>query len=135
MNRIRLPGQDLVIGTATEVTQLGPPAVPFALLVASGPGSPTLEDGRLIEALAVPSCRAMCFSGPAAERLHDAADGIVEERGLFDVVTTWHADEGAAGVASYFLEIAGSGASLLLACVDHEPTLAKVLFVSAGEPR
>ena len=77
----------------------------------------------------------MCFSGPGAERLHDTADGIVEERGLLDIVTTWHAHEDATEVVSYFLELAGGGASWLLACVGHEPNMARALLVSGGEPR
>jgi len=127
VKRRTFESRELVVGSLEEVTGLLPPSAPFAVLLAAGPSSPTPNDRSLIDLVAVPSCREMCFAGVAAEALHDLADEVVEARGLLDIVTTWLENESPAEVAHYFVRIAGGLPTVLLAAADHEPALSTAL--------
>ena len=98
---------------------------PFAVLVPAF--SPA--ERRQVEALAITlldlGCTEFCSVGPEAERLHDALDVIIEGRGAFEIVTTWHTDYGDA--CEYFLFAAGGMLPTLLALVSAHPDLIAVL--------
>lgn len=66
-------------------------------------------------------CLEFCCVGPAAEQLHDLLDGLVEDLGAFDVVTTWEVDPIEA--CEYFLFAAAGKPSTLLALVAAHPDL------------
>jgi hypothetical protein len=70
-------------------------------------------------------CIEFCCVGPQAEQLHDSLDGIVEERGALEVVTTWHTDYSEA--CEYFLFAAGGKPPTLLALISSRPDLAALL--------
>ncbi|MCM2333017.1 MAG: hypothetical protein NDI82_03615 [Anaeromyxobacteraceae bacterium] len=127
MKRLTFESRELVVGSIDEVTGLLRPGAPFAVLLAAGPSSPTPNDRRLIEVLAVPNCREMCFAGVNAEALHDLADDVVEARGLRDIVTTWLANDPPAEVAYYFVRVAGGLPTVLVAAADHERALSTAL--------
>jgi hypothetical protein len=127
MRRLTFESRELVVGSIDEITGLLPPSAPFAVLLAAGPSSPTPADRRLVDLLAVPNCREMCFAGVAAEALHDLADDVVEARGLLDLVTTWLRNESPPEVAHYFVRIAGGLPTVLVAAADHEPALPTAL--------
>jgi hypothetical protein len=127
VKRLTFGSRELVVGSVDEITELLATSAPFALLLAGGTSSPTPSDRRLIDLLAVPYCREMCFAGVGAEALHEIADDIVEARGFVDIVTTGLTNESLAEVAHYFLRIAGGEPLVLVAAVDHERALSTAL--------
>jgi hypothetical protein len=98
---------------------------PFAALVpAFDPGERQQVEamtGTLVDL----GCREFCCVGPQAEQLHDSIDGIIEDRGAIELVTTWHTDYSDA--CEYFLFAAGGRPPSLLALVSAHPDLAALL--------
>jgi hypothetical protein len=131
MTRTPFNTRILQLGTLDEFALLPAPDAPFAVLVATEAASPSPAELALIELLACSNCREMCFVGPAAERLHDLADEVVERRGLQEIVTTWLTNETAGEVAFYFVSVAGGTPPSLLAPVEHQPALASAVMEAA----
>ena len=124
-SRLFLPGgRSLALSSLKDALPAGLSA-PFATLV------PAFDLGELrdVEAIARTlldlGCSEFCCVGPEAESLHDALDIIIEERGSFDVVTTWHTDE--TDACEYFLFGAGGGLPSLLAMTQVHPALTSLL--------
>ena len=70
-------------------------------------------------------CVEFCCVGLQAELLHDSIDEIVEKKGAFEVVTTWHTDY--TDASEYFLLAAGGKSPTLLALVTSHPELVALL--------
>jgi len=70
-------------------------------------------------------CVEFCCVGLQAELLHDSIDEIVEKKGAFEVVTTWHTDY--TDASEYFLFAAGGKSPTLLALVTSHPELVALL--------
>jgi hypothetical protein len=132
VTRTPFGARELQLGTLDDFAHLQAPAMPFALMLATGPASPSPGELALIEVLACSNCREMCFVGPAAEFLHDRADEVVETRGLLDVVTTSFSSETVDEVAFYFVSVAGAKPPVLLAPVGHLFALASAVQKAAG---
>ena len=103
----------------------------FAALV---PAFDEAERAR-IEAVVLPlldrGCLEFTCIGPEAEALHDDIDAIIEARGAFEVLTTWHTE--VADAVEYFVLVAGGRAVNLVALVDRHPALVAALeAVSSG---
>lgn len=93
---------------------------PLAVLV-TGQGL----SNRLIQKLLHNGCEYFVCFGPESEAAHDRIDEVVEGREQDErpIITTWHADETATDVAEFFVEVAGRGATHLIAVLgpsDHE---------------
>jgi hypothetical protein len=118
-------------GRTLRVTALEapPPASrsrgPFVALLPAFDVSERERSEILASLLLQLGCIEICCVGRDAELLHDTLDGMLEERGALDVVTTWHAGE--AEAVEYFLFAAGGGAATLLALTAEHPALTTLL--------
>jgi hypothetical protein len=68
------------------VSALAPIACVFGACRAEWPA----VAAALAGAVADKGCRLFCFVGPASEAAHDAFDWDLQDKGLCDVITTWH---------------------------------------------
>jgi hypothetical protein len=94
---------------------------PFAVLLPASNKIECLEAEKLIVTFLDMGCIEFCCVGEEAEFLHDKIDNIIEDKGAFEVVTTYDLDEVEA--CEYFLFVAGGGVRYLLALVSEHPNL------------
>lgn len=95
---------------------------PFVVLVPAFNAGERRSVEEMVGILVDLGCVEFCCVGPEAELLHDSIDGIVEEKGALDVVTTWH--ENHADACEYFLLAAGGKPPALLALISSHSELA-----------
>jgi hypothetical protein len=98
---------------------------PFAVLLSAHNKYELLEIQKTTIVLLEAGCIEFCCVGAEAESLHDLIDGIVEDRGAFDVITTFHLDE--ADACEYFLFAVDSDIKSLLALILPHPSLVAML--------
>ena len=103
---------------------------PFAALVPAFNEKERQKVGAIVDTLLDEGCIELCCVGPQAEQLHDSLDGIVEARGMLDVVTTWHSDY--ADACEYFLFAAGRKPPTLLALIAPHSELVALLEQQAA---
>ncbi|PPK76058.1 hypothetical protein B0F87_104148 [Methylobacter tundripaludum] len=96
-------------------------STPFSVLLPASNETECLEAGKFIPTLLEMGCMEFCCVGSESEFLHDEIDSIIEDRGAFEVVTTYDVDE--VEGCEYFLFAAGGGANSLLALVSEHPNL------------
>ncbi len=133
MQTIVFGARTLVIVHVTEVAALSKVARPFAMLLSATPDCRSLDEQRIINGAAASGCLEFCCVGDNSEDLHDYVDGILEDRGLLDVVTTWHAAESMEEALFYFVHLAGSRPPTLVAVIGKEPGLLKALEEAIAE--
>jgi hypothetical protein len=100
---------------------------PFALLLLAEAKMPSADFQDMIHAALVNGCVEFCCMGKYSEELHDSIDALLEERGLVQIVTTWHGDEPLEESLYYFVNLAGSRPPTLLAMVEGNHTFENVL--------
>lgn len=88
MDRLERHGHTWVIAGLDELDSASP--TPIACLVGLCRGALPAHAATFVETLAKQGCRLFCFVGPASESVHDSFDRVVEDKELFEVVTTWH---------------------------------------------
>jgi hypothetical protein len=98
---------------------------PFVLLVPAYDEEEKQQVEAVAEGLVELGCVEFCFVGPRAEEFHDFIDQIVESKGAFEVVTTWHTD--VSDACDYFLFAAGGRSATLLALVCRHRDLLEPL--------
>ena len=98
---------------------------PFAVLLPATNKSECMEVKAIATAFLDKGCIDFCFVGKYAESLHDFLDCMIEDQGMFSVVTTAHLDEVEA--CEYFLFAAGGGSVPLLALVMQNENLLNFL--------
>ena len=76
-------------------------------------------------------CIEFCCVGPQAEQLHDSLDGIIEDRGKLELITTSDTDYSEA--CEDFLFAAGGMSCTLLALISSHSELSAVLCDMAKE--
>jgi hypothetical protein len=115
--------RELIMLQLTETDELLKLGRIFAVLLSAAPNGPTWAERRIVETSVASGCVELCCVGAGAENLHDYIDEVLEERGLVNVVTTWHTDESMEDALHYFLHLAGSSPPTLVAVVEDEPGL------------
>jgi hypothetical protein len=80
-----------------------------------------------LESFLSSNCTEIYCVGTAAEKTHDIVDEIIEEKGFFEILTTWVSDESLEDISFYFLNVAGSKPSTLLAITNGDTVLEKAL--------
>lgn len=84
-----------------------------------------------VEGLARSGSVELCCVGPVAELLHDQIDGVLESRGMNNIVTTFHTDE--TDGCEYFLFAANAAEGNLLALIEAHPNLVSELKTEINE--
>lgn len=135
MTTLRLGERKLIIITIEEDSAVSKLRQPFAILIPADQPSLGSSEKRLIKAAATKRCREYCCVGPYSEQLHDYIDGVLEDRGLIDVLTTWHTDESPDEALEYFVHVAGGAPSSLVAAIKGRSVLSDKLKRIAGRPR
>ena len=124
MQRITFGDRILVVLHPTELVALSAVSPPFAMMLRAPLECPSTDQRRLIDAAAGSGCVEFCCIGPHSEMLHDYIDGILEDRELFNVVTTWNTDEPLEDSLHYFVHLAGGRPPTIVAAIgddaDHE---------------
>jgi hypothetical protein len=120
----------LAEGDASEVAKI---RGPFAMMLAASSIIPTEAQRRLIETAVERGCIEFCCVGPFGEQLHDYTDGLLEDRGELEIVTTWHVEEPLEDTVHYFLHVAGEKALTLIAAISDAPDLARALKEGIAE--
>lgn len=100
---------------------------PFAILLSAETSAPGPQQKRIIDVAIAHGCVEFCCIGRYAEELHDSIDTMLEERELFKIVTTWHINEPLEESIHYFINLAGSKPSTLVAVFDKECELQQML--------
>lgn len=76
---------------------------------------------KLVALLIEKGCIEFCCVGAEAEFLHDEIDCIIEDKGVYEVITSYEVDE--IEGCEYFLFAAGGGCTSLLALISEHQNL------------
>ena len=135
MRKLFCGSRTLVLVDSSESEALTKLNNPFALLLPAETGTPGPQQKRIIDVALAHGCVEFCCIGRYAEELHDSIDTMLEERELFNVVTTWHMNEPLEESIHYFINLAGSKPPTLVAVFDQECELQQMLQASFPQRR
>lgn len=120
--------RDVFIGEAGDIS-VANVVSPFAALVTASSQEELNEVIGVASSLLRLGCIEFCCVGSEAELLHDQLDVLIEEAGLFNVVTTWHED--AVEGCEYFLFGAGGQSLTLYGLISRHPELLDAMVFAA----
>jgi hypothetical protein len=111
-------------------------AIPLACLVGECTESLPPSTMRILERIAKAGCKLLSFVGSRAEDAHDSMDYVLEEAGLFDVVTSWHSGPAAWQDAVTTISAMEYGKKLNVMCVliDSSESLERVVSAIKAGP-
>ncbi|HNN97411.1 MAG TPA: hypothetical protein PKI03_34320 [Pseudomonadota bacterium] len=135
MRKLLFGNRTLVLVDSSESEALTKLNNPFAILLPAETSTPGPQQKRMIGVAIAHGCVEFCCIGRYAEALHDSIDAMLEERELFNVVTTWHMNEPLEESIHYFINLAGSKPPTLVAVFDQACELQQLLQASFTQHR